>query len=162
MNNVNFKTDEALYKEFKMINVILNEKNQTVITKLIENYVTENKKLIENPEIQKVTQPTLPSFFANAYDWSRYVGKLDDIGYVNMAIRFKFLEYLLLNHKYQKQNKYSNHNHAEFLTFLEDNKDSFDKSDDRRYLVEYGIFRSVKDDLPYFSSDLFSTYNIRM
>ena len=91
MYNVNFKTGHTLYKKFKMINVILDEKNQNVLTKLIENYVIENNKLLENPEIQQVIQPTLPSFFDNPDDWSHYVGTLDNIGYVKMVI------YLVIN-----------------------------------------------------------------
>jgi hypothetical protein len=151
LDNVNFKTDPALYKKFKMINVILNEKNQNVLTKLIENYVTENNKFIDNPEIQKVTQNTLPSFFASPDDWGHYVGTLDNIGYLKMAKRFMFIQYLLLYYKYDRHHK------NEFLPFLKDNKDSFNKSDDRSYLAKFGIFRAVKDQQGDFGSDLFST-----
>ena len=156
MYNVNFKTGHTLYKKFKMINVILGEKNQNVLTKLIENYVIENNKLLENPEIQQVIQPTLPSFFDNPDDWGHYVGTLDNIGYVKMAIRFVFLQYLLLYHKYDGHTKNG------FLPFLKDNKDIFDKSDDRRYLAKFGIFRAVKDQQGDFGSDLFSTQSTRL
>lgn len=135
-----------------MINTILNEKNQTVITKLIENYVTENEKFIDNPEIQEVIQPAIPSFFGNADNWASYVGKLDNIGYLKMTTRFMFLEYLLLRYKYNR------HNNNNFLAFLEENKESFDRSDDRRYLAKFGILRSVNDNIDRYGKDLLSTW----
>jgi hypothetical protein len=151
MYNVNFKTEFELYTKFKIINTIKKEKHQDVLTMLIKKHVIENNKLLENPEIQQVIQPTLPSFFDNPDDWGHYVGTLDNIGYVKMAIRFMFLQYLLLYHKYDRHHK------NEFLPFLKDNKDSFNKSDDRSYLAKFGIFRAVKDQQGDFGSDLFST-----
>jgi len=156
MYNVNFKTEFELYTKFKIINTIKKEKHQDVLTMLIKKYIIENNKLLENPEIQQVIQPTLPSFFDNPDDWSHYVGTLDNIGYVKMVIRFMFLQYLLLYHKYDRHRK------NEFLPFLKDNKDSFNKSDDRRYLAKFGIFRAVKDQQKYFGSDLFSTQSTRL
>ena len=158
MHNVTFRTDKALYNKLKIITTIKKEKIQNVLAKYIEKYVTENEKFIGNSEIQEVIQQELPTFFGNADDWDRYVGKLDNVGYVNMATRFMFLEYLLLNHKYNKQNKYNNHSN-EFLTFLEDNKDSFDKSDDRRHLAKFGIFRSVREETDRYGKNLLSTRN---
>ena len=156
MYNVNFKTEFELYTKFKIINTIKKEKHQDVLTMLIKKHVIENNKLLENPEIQQVIQPTLPSFFDNPDDWGHYVGTLDNIGYVKMAIRFVFLQYLLLYHKYDGHTKNG------FLPFLKDNKDIFDKSDDRRYLAKFGIFRAVKDQQKYFGSDLFSTQSTRL
>ena len=156
MYNVNFKTEFELYTKFKIINTIKKEKHQDVLTMLIKKHVIENNKLLENPEIQQVIQPTLPSFFDNPDDWGHYVGTLDNIGYVKMAIRFVFLQYLLLYHKYDGHTKNG------FLPFLKDNKNSFNKSDDRRYLAKFGIFRAVKDQQKYFGSDLFSTQSTRL
>jgi len=158
LDNVTFRTDKALYDKFKIISTIKKEKVQNVLTKFIEKYVTENEKFIGNSEIQEVIQQELPTFFGNADDWDRYVGKLDNIGYVKMATRFMFLEYLLLYHKYKKQNKYNNQSN-EFLTFLENNKESFDTSDDRRHLAKFGIFRSVKDGTNRYGKDLLSVWD---
>ena len=136
---------------------------QTLLTHVLQKnnlkntcFVIKNNKLLENPEIQQVIQPTLPSFFDNPDDWGHYVGTLDNIGYVKMAIRFVFLQYLLLYHKYDGHHKNG------FLPFLKDNKDIFDKSDDRRYLAKFGIFRAVKDQQGDFGSDLFSTRSTRL
>ena len=152
MHNVSFRTDEALYNKFKIITTIKNETIQNVLTKSIENYVAENEKFVNNSEIQEVIQQELPTFFANADDWFRYIGKLDSAGYVKIVSRFKFLEYLLLSHKYNR------HNNNEFLTFIEKHSDSFDKSDDRHYLVKFGIFRSVREGTQRYGKDLLSVW----
>jgi|APSaa5957512535_1039671.scaffolds.fasta_scaffold129992_1 hypothetical protein len=98
MYNVNFKTDQGLYDKFRITCTINKEKFQDVLTKLIENYVKENEKLIENPEIQKKIQPELPAFFGKPNDWLRYVRKLDRNGFENMVIRVNFHRILL--HEY--------------------------------------------------------------
>jgi hypothetical protein len=153
LDNVNFKTDPALYKKFKMINTILNEKNQTVITKLIENYVTENKKFIDNSEILEVIQQELPTFFGNAEEWIRYVSKLNENDYVNMVNRFHFFKYLLLNYDFSK------HHDINFQTFLHDKNRHFKTTDDFRSLAHSGIYRNVNDDTDRYGTSLLGVGN---
>ena len=149
MHNVNFKTDEALYQKFKMINTILEKKHQNVLTELIEKYVAENKKYIENPEIKAVTQATLPTFFGSTDDWKHYAMKLDMTDYVNVVMRLEFIQYLLLHHRNRK------HNDTAFLTYLKDNND-FRKTNEFRYLVKLNIYQSVKRDEKLYGVHLLS------
>lgn len=136
MYNVNFKTELALYDKFRIINTIRKEKHQNVLTKLIKNYVTENEKLIENPEIQKVVQPKLPIFFGEPEDWARYVRRLDKNGFENMVTRVTFLRFLL--HEYVI-NKYDDID----LKIILKNVQFFQKSDDYKFLSN-GIFSAVQ------------------
>ena len=149
MHNVNFKTDEALYQKFKMINTILEKKHQNVLTELIEKYVAENKKYIENPEIKAVTQATLPTFFGSTDDWKHYAMKLDMTDYVNVVMRLEFIQYLLLHHRNRK------HNDTAFLTYLKDNND-FRKTNEFRYLAKLNIYQSVKRDEKLYGVHLLS------
>lgn len=133
---MNFKTELALYDKFRIINTIKKEKHQNVLTKLIENYVTENEKLIENPEIQKVVQPKLPEFFGEQKDWEHYVRRLDKTDFENMATRVTFLRFLLHNHVINK------HDDIDLKIALK-NVQFFQKSDDYKFLSN-GIFSAVQ------------------
>ncbi len=110
--------------------------------------MTENEKFIDNPEILKVTQPTLPTFFGNAEDWVSYVGRLDYTDYVNMVIRFRFLRYLLLDYKFTKQSNVA------FNNFLEDKQEIFKETDDFKYLTKSRIYGRVDDDLNHYGEGL--------
>jgi len=150
--NVNFKTDQALYDKFRIINTILKEKHQNVLTKLIENYVADNEKFIENPEIQEVIKQELPTFFGNAEEWSHYINKLDKTNYVNTVMRITFLQNLLLHHKHNK------YNDVGFIEFLQENKD-FKKTDDFRYLTKSGIYLNIKDNADRYGKTLLGDAN---
>lgn len=153
MYNVNFKTELELYDKFRIINIILKEKHQDVLTKLIKNYVTENEKFIDNPEILKVTQPTLPTFFGSADDWKRYVSKLNENDYMDMVTRFHFIKYLLLNYENVR------HHDTKFQTFLQDKIGHFRTTDDFRYLAHSGIYRNVNDDVGRYGTRLLGVGN---
>jgi hypothetical protein len=152
LDNVTFRTDKDLYDKFKIISTIKKEKVQNVLTKFIEKYVTENEKLIGNPEIQEVIQQELPTFFGSTEDWYRYIKKLDKTGYLNIVMRLTFLQNLLLHHKHNKYNDMG------FIEFLQENKD-FKKTDDFRYLTKSGIYRNVKYNADRYGTTLLGNAN---
>lgn len=140
MYNVNFKTELELYNEFRIINTIKNEKHQNVLTQLIKNYVSENKHLIENPEIQEMVPPKLPSFYGKQEDWVRYIKKLDQNAFEKMAVRINFFRFLLHEYVINKSDD------IEFEIALRDTK-FFKKSDDYKFLSN-GIFTAVQERKP--------------
>lgn len=134
--NVNFKTEQALYDKFRIVCIINKEKLQDRITKLIENFVIENKELLENPEIKKKIQPKLPTFYGKQEEWAHYVRRLDKEGFEKMATRVTFLRFLLHDHVINK------HDDIELQIALK-NKEFFQKSKDYKFLSN-GIYSAVQ------------------
>ena len=75
MKSVYFHTDEAVHKKFKMMCAIKGDNMGKILTGLMQNYVAENKGLIDNPEIQENLPPELPEFYESQDKWSAYVRK---------------------------------------------------------------------------------------
>ncbi len=138
MYNVNFKTDQALYDKFKLLCTINKEKFQDKLTELIQQYVSENESLIENPKVQEKLQPELPPFFGDQNKWHTYIIRSDKDRFKEIVTRVTFLRYLihiyLIDNDKELKLKYT----------LLDPK-LFQKSDDYQYLAKYHIFKTVKD-----------------
>ncbi len=98
MKSVYFHTDETIHKKFKMICAINDIDMGKTLTELMQNYVAENKGLIDNPEIQNILPPELPEFYESQDKWSAYVSKSNKEGIENMATRIMFLRYLIHRH----------------------------------------------------------------
>ena len=141
MYNVNFKTEQALYDKFRIINTIKKEKHQNVLTNLIKNYVNENERFIENPEIQEEIQHTVPEFYAKPVDCALYVRKLSKKGFEEMATRVTFWRFLLHEHAINKDDG------SRELEFILKNKELFQKSEDYEFLSN-GIFNVVQERNP--------------
>ena len=95
MKSVYFHTDEAIHKKFKMICAINDIDMGKTMTELMQNYVSKNQSLIDNPEIQDNLPPELPKFYESQDKWSTYVRKSNKEGIENMATRIMFLRYLI-------------------------------------------------------------------
>jgi hypothetical protein len=149
LDNVNFKIDSELNKKFKILNIILNQKNQNILPKLIERYVIDNYKYVTNSRIKKTEQPVMPAFFAYPMDWFPYIHNLNSEDYVDMATRVTFLKYSLLQYKFERR-----HNIA-FNTLLKNTKDNLANIGDFSCLSELGIYDDVNYKTKQYGEDFF-------
>lgn len=137
MYNVNFKTEHSLYDKFRLVCTINKEKYQDTLTQLIQDYVSKNENLIENPEVQKKLIAELPAFFDKQEKWSRYISRADRNTFGQLATRNNFIRFLL--HEY----KINNHDDLELMESLH-SLTYFKKSDDYKYVSKFGIFANVQ------------------
>ena len=136
MKSVYFHTDEAIHKKFKMICAINDIDMGKTLTELMQNYVSENQSLIDNPEIQDSLPPELPKFYESQDKWSTYVRKSNKEGIENMATRIMFLRYLIHMHLIDKDRD------GEIKQALKDPK-FFTGSSDHKFLQKYGWISAV-------------------
>jgi len=137
MYNVNFKTDQALYDKFKLLCTINKEKFQDKLTELIQQYVSENESLIENPKVQEKLQPELPPFFGDQNKWRTYINRSDKDKFKEIVTRLTFLRYLIQLYLIDRDKE------SKLFQILHDPK-FFMKSDDCKLLQKNGIFQIVK------------------
>lgn len=144
MYNVNFKTDQALYDKFRIICTINKEKLQEVLTELIRKYVTENEKLIDNPETKQRIQPELPGFFDEPEKWFHYVNRMDEKTFEKSVNRMTFQKYLF--------NYYATQHDNDIKYYEKFKLDSFKKSKDSRFLAEHHIYSTIEQLKPIYAN----------
>jgi hypothetical protein len=137
VKSVYFHTDEAVHKKFKMMCAIKGDNMGKILTGLMQNYVAENKGLIDNPEIQENLPPELPEFYESQDKWSAYVRKSNKERIENMATRIMFLRYLIHLHLIDRDED------GEIKLALRDRK-FFTESADHKFLLEYGMVGAVR------------------
>jgi len=133
MKPVFFNTDESLYKKFKLVCGMNDKDVGKTITDLIQNYVTENKGLIDNPEVQEKLPPQLPTFLGEPSEWEVYIRKSGKQEIENIVTRLMFLRYLIHIHLIDRDND------SEIKNALRDPK-FFKDSDDYKFLSKMNVW----------------------
>lgn len=95
MKNVYFHSEEELYKNFKILCELNNEKVGNKLNGLMRHYVSENSKILENPNMQDKLPQFTPEIFAKPKEWKRYIASIDNETFSRFDLRLYYFNLLM-------------------------------------------------------------------